>query len=50
VRHLSAVNTDERTGARSVRPVGEWQLDTNAAYLYFCASETIDGAYARARN
>ncbi|PIJ51317.1 phosphoserine transaminase [Erwinia sp. OLTSP20] len=37
---------DARTtvdGRRAIRPMREWQLKEDAAYLHFCPNETIDG-------
>ena len=30
-------------GLRAVKPMSEWQLSDNAAYLHYCPNETIDG-------
>ena len=30
-------------GLRAVKPMREWQLSDNAAYLHYCPNETIDG-------
>ncbi len=30
-------------GKRAVKPMSEWQLSDNAAYLHYCPNETIDG-------
>ncbi|EAW3007994.1 3-phosphoserine/phosphohydroxythreonine transaminase [Salmonella enterica subsp. enterica serovar Infantis] len=30
-------------GKRAVKPMREWQLSDNAAYLHYCPNETIDG-------
>lgn len=30
-------------GLRGVKPMSEWQVSDNAAYLHFCPNETIDG-------
>lgn len=30
-------------GLRAVKPMSEWQLSRNAAYLHYCPNETIDG-------
>lgn len=30
-------------GKRALRPMREWQLNDNAAYVHFCPNETIDG-------
>ncbi|KIS43214.1 3-phosphoserine/phosphohydroxythreonine transaminase [Kosakonia radicincitans] len=30
-------------GLRAVKPMSEWQLSNNAAYLHYCPNETIDG-------
>ena len=30
-------------GMRAVKPMSEWQLSDNAAYLHYCPNETIDG-------
>ncbi|MER5003174.1 3-phosphoserine/phosphohydroxythreonine transaminase [Atlantibacter hermannii] len=30
-------------GKRAIKPVSEWQLSDNAAYLHYCPNETIDG-------
>ncbi|HBI10588.1 MAG TPA: phosphoserine transaminase [Franconibacter pulveris] len=30
-------------GLRAIKPMREWQLSDNAAYLHYCPNETIDG-------
>ena len=30
-------------GKRAIKPMSEWQLSDNAAYLHYCPNETIDG-------
>ncbi|WP_313757938.1 3-phosphoserine/phosphohydroxythreonine transaminase [Atlantibacter hermannii] len=30
-------------GKRAIKPMSEWQLSENAAYLHYCPNETIDG-------
>lgn len=30
-------------GLRAVKPMSEWQLSDNAAYMHYCLNETIDG-------
>ncbi len=30
-------------GLRAVKPMREWQLSDNAAYMHYCPNETIDG-------
>ena len=30
-------------GLRAVKPMSEWQLSDNAAYMHYCPNETIDG-------
>ncbi len=30
-------------GLRAVKPMRDWQLSDNAAYLHYCPNETIDG-------
>ncbi|MCS3602408.1 phosphoserine aminotransferase [Buttiauxella sp. BIGb0471] len=30
-------------GLRAIKPMSEWQLSENSAYLHFCPNETIDG-------
>ena len=45
VDEFDAVTVDPATGERSIKAVAEWPEDasSNYSYLYFCASETIDG-------
>lgn len=30
-------------GLRAIKPMSEWQLDADAAYVHYCPNETIDG-------
>ena len=41
---IRAINViEEAEGLKSVKPVSEWQLDSNAAYVHYCPNETVDG-------
>ena len=45
-KYCSPVVFDAKTtvdGLRAIKPMSEWQVSDNSAYLHYCPNETIDG-------